>query len=107
MQRQQRVRRFERVGWYALVLIVLLALAGWFANGPLSDARVASEDGRVQVEYQNRTSGISGRPARERLHIDRRGDELGALTRRTPTHIGKPATLGPRPADLLDLVLTK
>ena len=52
MRMQQRVWRFERVGWYALVLIVLLALAGLFGNGPLSDAQVTSEDGRVQVEYQ-------------------------------------------------------
>ncbi|MBV4491224.1 hypothetical protein [Pseudomonas oryzicola] len=52
MRMQQRVWRFERVGWYALVVIVLLALAGLFGNGPLSDAQVASDDGRVQVDYQ-------------------------------------------------------
>ncbi|WP_082056546.1 hypothetical protein [Pseudomonas sp. 10-1B] len=49
---QQRVWRFERVGWYVLVVIVLLALAGLFGNGPLSDAEVVSQDGRVKVEYQ-------------------------------------------------------
>jgi len=49
---QQRVWRFERVGWYVLVAIVLLALAGLFGNGPLSDAEVVSQDGRVRVEYQ-------------------------------------------------------
>ncbi|WP_085677711.1 MULTISPECIES: hypothetical protein [unclassified Pseudomonas] len=52
MPRQQRVWRFERVGWYVLVAIVLLALAGLFGNGPLSDAEVVSQDGRVRVEYQ-------------------------------------------------------
>lgn len=52
MRMQQRVWRFERVGWYVLVVIVLLALAGLFGNGPLSDAQVVSDDGRVQVEYQ-------------------------------------------------------
>lgn len=52
MPMQQRVWRFERVGWYVLVLIVLLALAGLFGNGPLSDAERWSEDGRVKVEYQ-------------------------------------------------------
>lgn len=52
MRMQQRVWRFERVGWYALVLVVLLGLAGLFGNGPLSDAQVMSEDGRVHVEYQ-------------------------------------------------------
>ncbi|MEN5223510.1 MULTISPECIES: hypothetical protein [Pseudomonas] len=35
MRMQQRVWRFERVGWYALVLVVLLGLAGLFGNGPL------------------------------------------------------------------------
>lgn len=59
MPMQQRVWRFERVGWYVLVAIVLLALAGLFGNGLLSDAqvvsqdgRVVSQDGRVRVEYQ-------------------------------------------------------
>ena len=49
---QKRVWRFERVGWYVLVIIVLLALAGLFGNGPLSDAEVVSQDGRLKVEYQ-------------------------------------------------------
>ncbi|MFB4394253.1 MULTISPECIES: hypothetical protein [unclassified Pseudomonas] len=49
---QQRVWRFERVGWYVLVAIVILALAGLFGKGPLSDAKAVSQDGRVQVEYQ-------------------------------------------------------
>lgn len=52
MPMQRRVWRFERVGWYTLVLIVLLALAGLFGNGPLSDAQAVSSDGRVRVEYQ-------------------------------------------------------
>lgn len=52
MAMQQRVWRFERVGWYVLLAIVLLALAGLFGNGPLSDAKAVSQDGRVQVEYQ-------------------------------------------------------
>ncbi|MEB6592207.1 hypothetical protein MXM82_24225 [Pseudomonas asiatica] len=52
MPMQQRVWRFERIGWYVLVVIVLLALAGLFGNGPLSDAEVVSQDGRVKVEYQ-------------------------------------------------------
>lgn len=52
MRMQQRVWRFERVGWYVLVLIVLLALVGVFGNGPLSDAQATSTDGRIKVEYQ-------------------------------------------------------
>lgn len=52
MPMQQRVWRFERVGWYVLLALVLLALAGLFGNGPLSDAESVSQDGRVKVEYQ-------------------------------------------------------
>ncbi len=52
MTMQQRVWRFERVGWYLLVVIVLLGLAGVFGNGPLSNAQVTSADGRLHVEYQ-------------------------------------------------------
>lgn len=52
MAMQRRVWRFERVGWYVLLAVVLLALAGLFGNGPLSDAEVISPDGRVKVEYQ-------------------------------------------------------
>lgn len=52
MAMQQRVWRFERVGWYLLVVIVLLGLAGLFGNGPLSNAQTISADGRLHVEYQ-------------------------------------------------------
>lgn len=74
MRMQQRVWRFERVGWYALVLIVILATAGLFGNGPLSNALATSSDGRLQVEYQRLSRsgsvdklritvrGISGQP---------------------------------------------
>lgn len=79
MPMQQRVWRFERVGWYVLVAIVLLALAGLFGNGPLSDAEVVSQDGRVRVEYQRLSrsgttdslfitiQGIPGRPVEVQL----------------------------------------
>lgn len=52
MPMQRRVWRFERVGWYVLVVIVLLGLGGLFGDGPLSDAKVVSQDGRLKVEYQ-------------------------------------------------------
>lgn len=49
---QAKVWRFERWGWYGLVLVVLLALAGLFSRGPLS-ARVAQgSDGKIAVEYE-------------------------------------------------------
>lgn len=52
MRMQQRVWTFERVGWYALVIIVLLALAGVFGDGPLSNAEAVSADGKLRVQYQ-------------------------------------------------------
>ena len=42
---QTKVWRFERWGWYSLVLVVLLALAGLFSRGPLS-TRVTSRKRR-------------------------------------------------------------
>ena len=70
MRMQQRVWRFERVGWYALVLVVLLGLAGLFGNGPLSDAQVMSDDGRVHVEYQR----LSRSGTTDNLRITVRGN---------------------------------
>lgn len=52
-----------------LVLIVLLATAGLFGNGPLSDAQVSSEDGRVQVDYQR----LSRSGTTDKLRITVRG----------------------------------
>lgn len=52
MHLQRRVWRFERAGRYALLVLVVAALAGLFGNGPLSQGAVESADGRVQVEYQ-------------------------------------------------------
>ncbi|MGW7774019.1 hypothetical protein ACTWM0_13825 [Pseudomonas machongensis] len=70
MSMQKRVWRFERVGWYVLVIIVLLALAGLFGNGPLSDAEVVSPDGRVKVEYQR----LSRSGTTDNLYITVRGE---------------------------------
>ena len=47
MAMQQRVWRFERVGWYVLSLVMLLALAGLFGRGPLSQGQASSADGRA------------------------------------------------------------
>lgn len=49
---QLKVWRFERVGWYVLVLLVILTLLGLFSRGPLSTREVQSGDGRLGVEYE-------------------------------------------------------
>lgn len=69
MPLQLRVWRVERVGWWCLLIIVLLAVLGLFGKGPLSTDEVTSDDGRLQVEY--RRIARSGAPSR--LVIDAQG----------------------------------
>lgn len=52
MALQRKVWRFERLGWYALVVLMGLTLAGLFSKGPLSTDEVHSADGQLRVEYQ-------------------------------------------------------
>ncbi len=49
---QHKVWRFERVGWYVLVLLVILTLLGLFSRGPLSSRELQSRDGSLGVEYE-------------------------------------------------------
>jgi hypothetical protein len=42
---------FERIGWLAMFLIVLAALAGLIGNGPLSSDSAAAQDESLTVEY--------------------------------------------------------
>ncbi|MFJ3366556.1 hypothetical protein [Pseudomonas sp. NPDC086251] len=52
MSYQLKVWRFERCGWYLLVLVVVLSLAGLFSRGMLSSRDVSSVDGKLRVEYE-------------------------------------------------------
>ena len=52
MALQRKVWRFERWGWYGLVVLMALTLAGLFSKGPLSTADVRSADGQLRVEHQ-------------------------------------------------------
>jgi len=52
MPQQRRIWRFERLGWYALMVLIVLTLAGLFSKGPLSTTEVRSADGQLRVEYQ-------------------------------------------------------
>ncbi|MFJ5254046.1 MULTISPECIES: hypothetical protein [unclassified Pseudomonas] len=49
---QLKVWRFERVGWYVLVLVVALGLGGVFSRGLISSKDVHSDDGKLRVEYE-------------------------------------------------------
>ncbi|WP_460135240.1 hypothetical protein [Pseudomonas sp. S1_E04] len=84
MALQHKVWRFERVGWYALLLLIGLTVAGLFSKGPLSTAETRSADGSLRVEYQrflrNGASDvlvihIAGR-AREVLEVQIKGEWL-------------------------------
>ena len=48
---QRKAWKVERVGWAMLLLLVILTLLGLFSDGPLSDRRVSTADGALQVEY--------------------------------------------------------
>lgn len=69
MTRQRRAWAIERIGWYVLVLIVLLTLLGLFSKGPLSSMDVASPDGTLRVEYER----FSRNGAQDNMVITARG----------------------------------
>ncbi|MEG7361713.1 hypothetical protein [Pseudomonas citronellolis] len=69
MAGQRRAWRLERLGLAVLLGIVLVALSGLFASGPLSSRQLASQDGRLQVEYER--FGRVG--ASHNLHVRLRG----------------------------------
>jgi hypothetical protein len=52
MSLQRRLWRVERLGWGALVLLVLLTVLGLFSKGPLSEAEVASADADLRVRFE-------------------------------------------------------
>jgi hypothetical protein len=58
---QRRIWRFERVGWYVLVAVVLLTLCGLFSHGLLSSTSVTSAQGDLTVEYErfHRGGGVN------------------------------------------------
>ena len=49
---QRKVWRFERVGWYVLLVVVALTLLGLFSRGPLSSTSATSAQGDLSVEYE-------------------------------------------------------
>ncbi|SEI52714.1 hypothetical protein [Pseudomonas sp. NFR16] len=49
---QRRIWRFERVGWYLLLVVVLLTLCGLFSHGMLSSVSTTTPQGDLTVEYE-------------------------------------------------------
>jgi len=52
MPNQRSAWRFERVGWFGLLMLVGLTLAGLFSKGPLSQVEPQSSDGSLKVRYE-------------------------------------------------------
>ena len=75
MAMQQRVWRFERLGWYLLSGVMRRALAGGGGRGPLSHAQASSADGRVLVQYAR----LSRSGVLESLQIRVRGPSNGQV----------------------------
>jgi len=49
---QQRSWRAERIGWIAMALVLVAALAGVFFHGPASHTVARSADSNLTVEYE-------------------------------------------------------
>jgi hypothetical protein len=52
MDQQRRAWRFERIGWFVLLTLVALTLAGLFSKGPLSSVEPQTADGKLKVSYE-------------------------------------------------------
>lgn len=66
METQRRLWRFQRAGWIAMSLVLILALAGLFGTGPLSRTTRTADAGAVSVEYDRFIRYDS--PTRLRVH---------------------------------------
>lgn len=51
MALQRKIWRFERWGWYGLLVLIALTLAGLFSKVPLSTAEVRSAGGLLRIEH--------------------------------------------------------
>ncbi len=58
--------RVQRVGWAAMVLIILAAAAGAFGRGPLARASTGGPEAGIRVEYER----LLRRQAKARMHLE-------------------------------------
>jgi hypothetical protein len=71
---QRKIWRFERVGWYLLLAVVVLTLCGLFSRGLLSSTQAVSSAQNLTVDYERfhrngsmdsmviHAKGLQGRP---------------------------------------------
>ncbi|QSB21383.1 hypothetical protein JN403_11405 [Pseudomonas sp. 15A4] len=71
---QRKVWRFQRVGWFVLMAVVILTLLGLFSRGPLSTLEAVSKQDNLTVQYErfHRAGGTNpmivqatGRPGKD------------------------------------------
>ncbi|WP_447758955.1 hypothetical protein [Pseudomonas moraviensis] len=68
MAYQLKVWRFEHIGWYLLVVCMLLGLLGLFSRGVLSSRDARSDDGKVQIKYEMFHRNGSTNPLKLSVH---------------------------------------
>jgi hypothetical protein len=69
----------QRVAWGVMALVILAGVAGLFGAGPLSDARVGSADGSLELEYERFARFHAPTTLRLRLDADGSGEALKAV----------------------------
>lgn len=55
MEKQLKDWRFERIGWFFLLVLVGCALAGFFSKGPFSSVESQTANGELKVKFERFT----------------------------------------------------
>jgi hypothetical protein len=99
MSFQERTWTIQRIGWWVMALVVVAALAGLFATGPLSRAETSDPAGVLRVEYGHFLRNMA--PSTLRLHV---GGPLTPFDDAVPIRVSgslakviKPETITPEP----------
>lgn len=75
MPLQIKVWKVERIGWYLLFLIMLVALLGLFGAGPLSKAEAVSPNGDLRIQYDR----FDRNGASNEMVVKAKADEQGKV----------------------------
>jgi hypothetical protein len=92
MSFQERTWTIQRIGWWVMALVVLAALAGLFATGPLSRAETSDPAGVLRVEYGRFLRSMA--PSTLRLHV---GKPLTPFDNAVPIRVSGPLAKAIKP----------